>query len=165
MTRSIRLADKVAADVLVPSWTSTPSMRGRWDDLLAEAQRTGCSRFPVVEEDLDHVVGVSTLNPFNRVPRCPWPNPDCGANGRGVGVPETRSLDGLMEDFRRAGSAMAVVVDEHGGTAGVVTEEDVLEELIGEIDDDLLDLLGRRRPPRTQVEVQETPSPPVDLAR
>ena len=155
LTRSIRLADKVAADVLVPRLDVHAIDAGSvGSDLLAEAQRTGCSRFPVVEEDLDHVVGVVHVKSLLTVPRdARGQTPIAGLMATALAVPETRSLDGLMEDFRRAGSAMAVVVDEHGGTAGVVTEEDVLEELIGEIDDDLLDLTGQASPlPRTQVD-------------
>ena len=132
----------------------TIDARSVGSDLLAEAQRTGCSRFPVVEEDLDHVVGVVHVKSLLTVSRdARGQTPIVRLMAEALAVPETRSLDGLMEDFRRAGSAMAVVVDEHGGTAGVVTEEDVLEELIGEIDDDLLDLTGQASPlPRTQVD-------------
>ena len=153
LSRSIRLADKVAADVLVPRLdVHVLTVDSTGSDLLEATARTRCSRFPVVEGDLDHVVGVVHVKALLAV-------------GRGerdavsvvdlmippLAVPETRTLDGLMEDLRRARCAMAVVVDEHGGTAGVVTEEDVLEELVGEIDDEFdqpvprtrVDALGR----------------------
>src|SRR5687767_3726817 len=51
-------------------------------------------------------------------------------------VPETRDLADLLADLRRMGSHLAIVVDEHGGTAGIITLEDVLEEIVGEIDDE-----------------------------
>ena len=155
LTRSIRLADKVAADVLVPRLDVHPlDVSAVGADLLAEAERTGCSRFPVIDGDLDHVVGVvhvKSLLTISRTARDLTPISELMAPA--LAVPETRALDGLMDDLRAARTAMAVVVDEHGGTAGLVTEEDVLEELIGEIDDDLLDLTGKAAPlPRTQVD-------------
>lgn len=144
LTRSIRLAEKVAADVLVPRLdVHVLDMRAVGGDLLAEAARTGCSRFPVVDGDLDHVMGVvhvKALLAIDRKIRHQVAVTDLMFPA--LVVPETRALVGVMEDLRQARSAMAVVVDEHGGTAGIATEEDVLEELVGEIDDDLLELTG-----------------------
>ena len=155
LTRSIRMADKVAADVLVPRLDVHALEVGSVGvDLLAEANRTGCSRFPVVDGDLDHVAGVVHVKALLEVPRDGRDGvPVVDLMAPALAVPETRMLGGLLEDLWGARAAMAVVVDEHGGTAGIVTEEDVLEELIGEIDDDLFDLTGRRPPlPRTKVD-------------
>ena len=144
LTRSIRLAEKVAADVLVPRLDVHVLDRGAVGaDLLDEVARTGCSRFPVVDGDLDQVMGVvhvKALLAVDRKIRHQVAVTDLMLPA--VVVPETRALVGVMEDLRQARSAMAVVVDEHGGTAGIATEEDVLEELVGEIDDDLLELTG-----------------------
>jgi len=155
LTRSIRMADKVAADVVVPRLDVHVLEAGSVGaDLLAGAQRTGCSRFPVVDGDLDHVLGVVHVKALLEVPRDVRDRtPVVGLMAPALAVPESRTLGGLLEDLRAAQAAMALVVDEHGGTAGIVTEEDVLEELIGEIDDDLVDLTGQRAPlPRTKVD-------------
>src|SRR3546814_5352984 len=63
-------------------------------------------------------------------------------------VPETRDLADLLVDLRASGTHLAIVVDEHGGTAGIITLEDVLEEIVGEIDDEY----DRRRPRLTVVQ-------------
>jgi len=155
LTRSVRLADKVAAEVLVPRLdVHSLDVSAVGADLLAEAERTGCSRFPVIDGDLDHVVGIVHVKALLTIARDSRDRvPVAELMAPALAVPETRALDGLMDDFRAARSALAVVVDEHGGTAGLVTEEDVVEELIGEIDDDLLDLTGKSAPlPRTQVD-------------
>jgi len=97
----------------------------------------GHSRMPVYEENLDHIVGILyvkdlvpylgadasdfRLQPLLREPKF---------------VPETKPVNELLQDFQRSEVHMAIVVDEYGGTAGVVTIEDVLEEIVGEIQDE-----------------------------
>ena len=105
--------------------------------LAERAVATGHSRFPVVGADLDDVRGVVHVKDVYGVPY----------EQRGTHsveqlmvpafvVPETRDLADLLADLRRVGSHLAIVVDEHGGTAGIITLEDVLEEIVGEIDDE-----------------------------
>ena len=95
------------------------------------------SRLPVYDGDLDHIVGVlyaKDLLParFGTPPAAGW-----RSLVRGVDiVPEVKTLDRQLRDFQRGPSHMAVVVDEFGGTAGIVTLEDVLEEIVGEIGDE-----------------------------
>ncbi len=138
LTRSIRFGEKDAADALVPR-VSVVSLS--IDDVVATlagtAVATGHSRFPVVGADLDDVRGVVHVKDVYRVPyedRSTYPVEQLMAPA--FVVPETRDLADLLADLRRQGSHLAVVVDEHGGTAGIITLEDILEEIVGEIDDE-----------------------------
>ena len=97
------------------------------------ALRTGRSRYPIVEGSVDHVVGVVHVKdllkvgvdqPVRRVMREPW------------FVPESKFVTELLAEFRKHRSHIAIVLDEYGGTAGLITIEDVLEEIVGEIDDE-----------------------------
>jgi CBS domain containing-hemolysin-like protein len=97
------------------------------------ALATGRSRYPVVEGEVDHVVGVLHVKdllerridePVRRFMRPPW------------FVPESKFLTELLAEFRKHKTHLAVVLDEYGGTAGVITIEDVLEEIVGEIEDE-----------------------------
>ncbi len=138
LTRSIRLADKTAADALVPRVeVEAIGVAATAADLVDLAARTGHSRFPVVGEDLDDVVGVvhvKSVLAHRPEDRTHVPVRDLMAPV--LAVPETRELDELLVELRDGGSQMAVVIDEHGGTAGIITLEDILEELVGEIDDE-----------------------------
>jgi CBS domain containing-hemolysin-like protein len=106
------------------------------DDVLL-TRRTGLSRFPDTAEDTDDVVGVVHLKSAIAVPR----DRRCGVRvtelmSDALRVPETVRLDPLLQTLRQQGLQLAVVVDEYGGTAGVVTLEDVVEELVGEVSDE-----------------------------
>jgi CBS domain containing-hemolysin-like protein len=138
LDRSIRFGEKTVADALVPRvQVDALSVDQTFNDLVEVAVRTGHSRFPVVGEDLDDVVGVVHVKDVFRVPFA-----ERGATRVGdlmaepVAVPETRSLERLFADLRQGGRQLAIVVDEHGGLAGIVTLEDLLEEIVGEIDDE-----------------------------
>jgi CBS domain containing-hemolysin-like protein len=97
------------------------------------ALTTGRSRYPVVDGEVDHVVGVVHVKdllrkgreqPVRAVMRPPW------------FVPESKYITELLAEFRRHKTHLAVVLDEYGGTSGVITIEDVLEEIVGEIEDE-----------------------------
>jgi CBS domain containing-hemolysin-like protein len=138
LTRSIRFGEKDAADALVPrrSVSSVP-IDETVQDLAEKAVATGHSRFPVIGVDLDDVRGVVHVKDVYGVPfaaRATTPVERIMAPA--FVVPETRDLADLLVDLRRRGSHLAVVVDEHGGTAGIITLEDILEEIVGEIDDE-----------------------------
>jgi len=138
LTRSIRFGEKDAADALVPRRSvTTLSIDDVVSTLAARAVATGHSRFPVVGADLDDVHGVVHVKDVYRVPyddRATHPLRKLMVPA--FVVPETRDLADLLADLRRVGSHLAIVVDEHGGTAGIITLEDVLEEIVGEIDDE-----------------------------
>jgi CBS domain containing-hemolysin-like protein len=138
LTRSIRFGEKDAADALIPRRSVvTLAIDDVVASLAATAVATGHSRFPVVGADLDDVRGVVHVKDVYRVPfedRATRPVAELMAPA--FVVPETRDLADLLADLRREGSHLALVVDEHGGTAGIITLEDILEEIVGEIDDE-----------------------------
>jgi CBS domain containing-hemolysin-like protein len=101
------------------------------------AKRTGLSRFPVVDDGIDDVVGFVHVKQAVAVPRERRADVPVSALQSGaLRVPETMKLDMLLGELRGRGYQMAVVVDEYGGTAGVVTLEDLVEELVGEVADE-----------------------------
>ncbi|MDG1875937.1 MAG: hemolysin family protein [Acidimicrobiales bacterium] len=138
LTRSIRLADKSADDAMVPRTRMVAiESNATVHDLVEVAAATGHSRFPVVGDDPDDVLGVVHVKAVHSVlvdARADTPVTDLMAPV--VAIPESRDLDELLVDLREGGQQLAVVVDEHGGTAGIITLEDVLEEIVGEIDDE-----------------------------
>jgi CBS domain containing-hemolysin-like protein len=136
--RALRFEDKTAADALVPRvdvvWVSADASLS---DLVALAVDSGRSRFPVCGIDLDDIRGVVHVKDVYRVPFAERPSTPVSAIAvEPWVVPEVAELAELLDGFRRLGTHLAVVVDEYGGTAGVLTLEDVLEELVGEIDDE-----------------------------
>ena len=137
LTRSIRFGDKDAAAALIPRRSiESLSISDTVADLAEAATRTGHSRFPVVGTGLDDIRGVVHVKDVYRVPYAERATTSVQAVlVAPFVVPETRVLADLLVDLR-ATSHLAVVVDEHGGTAGIITLEDVLEEIVGEIDDE-----------------------------
>jgi CBS domain containing-hemolysin-like protein len=138
ITRSLDFSAHTADDVMTPRVRMT-TMRGT--DSAAEviqlARRTGHSRFPVVEEDVDDVVGVVHLKSAVGVPRDRRTDVRVATlMSEVLRVPETMRLDPLLLTLRQHGLQLAVVEDEYGGTAGIVTLEDVIEEIVGEVSDE-----------------------------
>lgn len=138
LTRAIAFVDKDAAEVMVPrvSVNGLPA-DASVNDLRRLAVETGHSRFPVYQGDLDTVIGIALVKDTFSVPvderdRVPV---STLASAPQV-VPESMHLDTLLIELQRAGRTMAVVVDEYGGTAGIVTVEDIVEEILGEIQDE-----------------------------
>lgn len=147
LTRSIEFGDRMAADVM----TSRPRVRFvRSDDVVAEvlalSARTGHARFPVTGAGRDDVIGVVHFKHALAVPEERRATTAVREITRDIpAVPETIELDPLLIQLRAAGTQMALVVDEYGGTAGIVTLEDLVEEIVGEIEDEQDVPLGRVR--------------------
>lgn len=138
LTRTLRFGDKVAADALRPRvrLAALPAT-ATVGELIGLSTETGHSRFPIYGEDLDDVLGVADITKafdLSLSQRASAPVTDIMVEP--IVVPETRDLIDIVGDFRDSGSEIVVVVDEHGGTAGILTLEDVLEEIAGEIDDE-----------------------------
>lgn len=138
LARTLHFSERTAADVMTPR----PRMETvHVDDPLVTvidtARRTGFSRFPVIGDSPDDVRGVAHVKKAVSVPR-DRRDELVAANimSEVAQVPETVHLDDLIGELREANLQMAVVLDEYGGTAGMVTLEDLVEEIVGEVADE-----------------------------
>ncbi len=138
LTRSIRFGRKTAADALIPRTRLEAMASDETASALVErAAHTGHSRFPVYGADLDDIRGVVLVKSVHGVPRAQRDTTPVGDLMTEVlAVPETRELEDLLFDMRDRRQQLVVVIDEYGGTAGIVTLEDLVEEIVGEIDDE-----------------------------
>jgi CBS domain containing-hemolysin-like protein len=138
VTRSLDFGDRTAADVMTPRVHGTAIERtASAADVVRLARETGHSRFPVIGEDWDDVDGLVHVKRAIAVPHHRRGDvPVSALMVDALVVPESIRLDPLLLMLRGAGHQMAVVVDEYGGTSGVVTLEDVIEEIVGEVSDE-----------------------------
>lgn len=138
VTRSLDFGDRTAADVMTPRVHGTAIERtASAGDVVRLARETGHSRFPVIGEDWDDVDGLVHVKRAIAVPHDRREDvPVSALMVDALVVPESIRLDPLLLMLRGAGHQMAVVVDEYGGTSGVVTLEDVIEEIVGEVSDE-----------------------------
>lgn len=138
VTRSISFGDHSARDVMTPR-PRVQFVRADWpaQRVLELAAGTGHARFPVTRDGVDDIVGAVhfkhalAVDPDDRASR-----PVSSVMVPATIAPETIELDPLLAHLREPGLQMAVVVDEFGGTAGIVTLEDLVEEIVGEISDE-----------------------------
>jgi len=133
---AIRVTEMVVGDVMVPrAQMVTIDVDDDLPAILETVVESGHSRFPVHGEDKDEILGI--LLAKDLLKRNHNGSLDLRALLRhAVMIPESMRLNVLLAEFRRSRNHMAVVVDEYGGVAGLVTIEDVLEEIVGEIDDE-----------------------------
>jgi CBS domain containing-hemolysin-like protein len=138
LTRSLDFGERTAADVMTPRVRCTGIERtARAEDVIRLARQTGHSRFPVIGDDWDDIDGLVHVKKAIAVPHDRRPDvPVSALMVPSIMVPETIRLDPLLLQLRAAGLQMVVVVDEYGGTSGVVTLEDVVEEIVGEVSDE-----------------------------
>ncbi|MGW2093276.1 hemolysin family protein [Promicromonospora sukumoe] len=138
LTNSIELDTLSARDVMTDRLRmSVVDRDATAEDVVALARRTGHSRFPVIGEDRDDIVGLVHLRRAVGVPHDRRSEvPAAALMVDAPRVPETVRLGPLLVELRGFGLQMAVVVDEYGGTSGVVTLEDVVEELVGDVADE-----------------------------
>jgi CBS domain containing-hemolysin-like protein len=138
LRRTIRFGEKRAAKAMTPrvdvvGLTSTATVA----DLIRMSRETGHTRFPVYENTLDLVTGVAAVpDALGVAPDRRAVTPVSAVAREPVYVPESLGLDKVLTALRAADADLAIVVDEYGGTDGVVTVEDLIEELVGEISDE-----------------------------
>jgi CBS domain containing-hemolysin-like protein len=132
----ISLEDTEVREVMVPriNIVAVP-VDATIDDVRRKIVESGHSRLPVYDETLDTIVGILYIKDLF----CAEASGDVSLSAlarRAFVVPETKRVDALLEEFKRLKTHIAIVVDEFGGTAGLVTLEDILEEIVGEIEDE-----------------------------
>ncbi len=132
----IRMADMTAGDVMVAApRMDLLAIDAPYDRLLEQVIDTAHSRFPVYEGQRDNVIGILMAKDLLKLQRAPELNLRTLLRPA-VFVPESKNLNELLRDFRSNRNHLAMVIDEFGSTAGLITIEDVLEEIVGEIEDE-----------------------------
>ena len=137
----IELAETKVHQVMVPRiGIQAVEVNDPIDEVLEMIVRAGHSRVPVYEENLDNIIGIlyaKDLLPYLMPGAAPASEIDIRALARpATYVPETKPVDELLHEMRANKRHIAIVVDEYGGTAGLITMEDVVEEIVGEIQDE-----------------------------
>lgn len=132
------LKQTVAREIMIPRTSIVGVPRDcSLDQLLTTIIDSGHSRIPVYDENIDHIIGIlnaKDLLPFWRDNKIDIPITDVCRDP--YFVPETKRINDLLNELRAKKSHLAVIVDEYGGTSGIVTIEDIIEEIIGEIRDE-----------------------------
>ena len=132
-----RFADREVADVMVPAhdvaWIDTSATL---DEALESALASGHHRFPAGDGSLDRLAGIVHLRELAAAVRTTPDTPLADLVRPALIVPQTKDLGPLLRELREQRQQLAAVVDEYGGTAGIVTLEDLVEEIVGDIEDE-----------------------------
>lgn len=132
-----QLGDTIAREVMVPRIDVVGVRRGaNLDELIEIIKRHGHSRLPVYEGTIDNIIGVIHVKDLLAASQSPADFELSEHMRKPFFVPEEKKIDDLLRDFQSAKVHMAIVTDEYGGTSGLVTLEDVIEEIVGEIQDE-----------------------------
>lgn len=132
----IRMADMTAGDVMVPATRMDMlNIQEPLERLLHTVIDTAHSRFPVYDGERDNVLGILMAKDLLKLQRAPELNIRALLRPA-VFIPETKGLNDLLREFRGNRNHLAIVIDEFGRLAGLVTIEDVLEQIVGEIEDE-----------------------------
>jgi len=132
----IRMADMTAGDVMVPATRmDLIDIDAPYDELLHLVIGTAHSRFPVYEGERENIIGILMAKDLLKLQRAPELNVRALLRPA-VFVPESKGLNDLLREFRGNRNHLAMVIDEFGRTAGLITIEDVLEQIVGEIEDE-----------------------------
>jgi CBS domain containing-hemolysin-like protein len=162
----IALEDKTAREIMIPRIDiAAADSEATIDEVATLINERGFSRIPVFRENIDDIVGIVYAKDLLRA---------VSNGGRSqklvellrepVFIPESKRLDELLTEMRSLRTHMAIVVDEYGGTAGLVTIEDLLEEIVGEIEDEY-DVAGPTVDVISEDEVQLDASAPADILK
>ncbi len=141
LTSIIEFSDTMAKEILIPRTDVVGfELDTSLDEVLKVVGEHQFSRYPVYEEDLDTIIGILTVKDLMRYQAQyasePFSLKKLASLRKTLFVPESKKIGELLKEFQSEHVQMAVVVDEFGGTAGIVTIEDVLEEIVGEIYDE-----------------------------
>ncbi|MCR6662690.1 MAG: CBS domain-containing protein [Luteimonas sp.] len=138
MEGALAVSDMTVGDVMVSraQMVALPA-EAKFLDLMKQVVESGHSRFPVHGEDKDEILGILLAKDLLRgVVADNGPGTIHSLLRPAVLIPASKKLNVLLREFRQSRNHMAIVIDEYGGVAGLVTIEDVLEEIVGEIDDE-----------------------------
>lgn len=134
----LELRETVAREVMVPRTEIIAlSDNASIDEILALILKQGHTRMPVYNENIDNIVGILNVKDLLRF----WSKPFRGEDMISIlrktyYIPETKNIHLLLHELKEKKSHMAIVIDEYGGTSGLVTLEDLIEEIVGEIHDE-----------------------------
>lgn len=136
LEEALEFKDLKARNVMLPR-TDMIAVDAGWDldQVIELAKEHGFTRFPVYDQDIDHVIGILII--YDLLIRDPSRNQTAREFMRqALFVPENMEVNDLLKDMQSKRKSMVIVVDSYGGTAGLVTVEDILEEIVGEIEDE-----------------------------
>lgn len=137
----IKLGDVTVSEIMTPRTEMVClSTDVSWEEMLQTVIKEGHTRIPVYQETRDNIVGIlyiKDLLPYLAKPSGSQQPPWTSLLREPMFVPETKPVRALMQEFQRTRNHLAVVLDEYGGVSGIITLEDILEEIVGEIADEL----------------------------